>query len=311
MRVFVAGATGVIGKPLCKRLVAAGHEVTALTRTEENASRLRTAGVTPVVADIYDRDAVIAAVATARAEAIVHQLTAIPARVPPRQAGRLLEPTNRLRTEGTEILLAAARAAGAKRFIAQSISFVLAPDGPSPAAEEPPWQHPPRAVAGMFDAVAKMEAMLTGAGYLTGVALRFGSLYGPGTIFATGGDMIENIARRRVPIVGRGDGVFGFCHVDDAAAATVCALERGDGVYNIVDDEPAPVRDWLPYLAHLLGAPPPFRVPRWLAWLGAGSYGVYLMVQQRAVSNRKAREELGFVPSIASWRTGFRDRRDT
>jgi len=311
MRVFVAGATGVIGKPLCKQLVAAGHEVTALTRTKDNAGRLRAAGVTPVIADVYDRDSVIAAVTGARAEVVVHQLTAIPAHVPPRQAGRLLEPTNRLRTEGTEILLAAARAAGATRFVTQSISFVLAPDGPSPAAEEPPWQHPPRAVAGMFEAVAEMEAMTTGARDLTGVALRFGSLYGPGTIFATGGSMIAGIARRRVPIVGHGDGVFSFCHVDDAAAATLRALERGAGVYNIVDDEPAPVRDWLPYLAELLGAPPPRRIPRWLAWLGAGSYAVYLMARQRAAGNRKARDELGFVPSIASWRTGFRDRRDS
>jgi nucleoside-diphosphate-sugar epimerase len=254
---------------------------------------------------------VIAAAATARAEAVVHQLTAIPARVPPRQAGRLLEPTNRLRTEGTKILLEAARAAGAKRFVAQSISFVLAPEGPSPAAEEPPWQHPPRAVAGMFEAVAEMEAMVTGARDLTGVALRFGALYGPGTSFATGGEMISGVARRRVPIVGRGDGVFSFCHVDDAAAATLRALERGAGVYNVVDDEPAPVRDWLPYLAELIGARPPRRIPRWLAWLGAGPYAVYLMAQQRAASNRKARDELGFAPSIASWRTGFRDRRDT
>lgn len=311
MRVFVAGATGVIGKPLCKQLVAAGHEVTALTRAEGNAGRLRAAGVTPVIADVYDRDAVIAAVTRARAEVVVHQLTAIPAHMPPRQAGRLLEPTNRLRTEGTEILLTAARAAGAARFVTQSISFALAPDGPSPAAEEPPWQQPPRAVAGMFEAVAEMEAMTTGARDLTGVALRFGSLYGPGTIFATGGSMIAGIARRRVPIVGHGDGVFSFCHVDDAAAATLRALERGAGVYNIVDDEPAPVRDWLPYLAELISAPAPRRIPRWLAWIGAGSYAVYLMARQRAASNRKARDELGFVPSIASWRTGFRDRRDS
>jgi nucleoside-diphosphate-sugar epimerase len=306
MRVFVAGATGVIGKPLCKQLVAAGHEVTALTRTEQNAERLRAAGVTPVVADIYERDAVIAAVGAARAEAIVPQLTAIPARMPPRQAGRLLESTNRLRTEGTEILLAAARAAGARRFIAQSISFVLAPEGPSPAAEEPPWQHPPHAVAGMFEAIAKMEAMLTGAGGVTGVALRFGSLYGPGTIFATGGHMIEGIARRRVPIVGRGDGVFGFCHVDDAAAATVCALERGDGVYNVVDDEPAPVREWLPALAAAIGAKPPRRVPRLLARLLAGESGVVLMTESRGASNAKAKRELGWTLRYPSWRGGFR-----
>lgn len=155
-----------------------------------------------------------------------------------------------------------------------------------------------------------MEAMVAPARDLAGVALRFGSLYGPGTIFATGGDMIAGLARCRVPIVGRGDGVFSFCHVDDAAAATICALARGAGVYNVVDDEPAPVRDWLPYLAELIGAPPPRRVPRWLARIGAGSYAVYLMARQRAAGNRKARDELGFAPSIPSWRTGFRERRD-
>jgi 2-alkyl-3-oxoalkanoate reductase len=311
MRVFLAGATGVIGRPLCKQLVAAGHEVTALTRTEANAARLRDAGITPVVANIFDRDAIIAAVVAARAEAVIHQLTAIPAQLPPRKAGKLLEPTNRLRTEGTEILLAAARAAGAKRFITQSISFVLSPEGPSPASEEPPWTEPPRAVANMFSAVAKMEQMIAADPAITGVALRFGSLYGPGTIFAKDGDMIANVARRRVPIVGRGDGVFAFCHVDDAAGATVCALERGNGVYNIADDEPAPSREWLPYLADAIGAKPPRRIPQWLAWLGAGSYAVYLMCQQRAISTAKARAELGFTPSIASWRSGLRERRDS
>lgn len=312
MRVFLAGATGVIGRPLCRRLVAAGHEVTALTRTEAGAQRLRDAGVSPVVADIYDRDAVIAAAVAARAEAVVHQLTAIPAHLPPRQAGRLLEPTNRLRTEGTQILLAAARAAGARRMIAQSISFVLAPQGPSPAAEEPPWERPPRAVAAVFAAVAALEAALREARDLTGIVLRYGSLYGPGTIYAAGGSMLLGVARGRVPIVGRGDGCFSFCHVEDAALATLCALERGGpGVYNIVDDEPAPAREWLPHLAELIGAPPPRRVPRWLARLGAGPYAVYLMTQQRAISNRKARDELGFVPSIPSWRDGLRDRRDS
>ncbi|HMG56588.1 MAG TPA: NAD(P)-dependent oxidoreductase, partial [Kofleriaceae bacterium] len=161
--------------------------------------------------------------------------------------------------------------------------------------------------AGVFEAVARMEALVTRATDLTGVALRFGALYGPGTSFAVDGDLVTGVARRRVPIVGRGDGVFSFCHVEDAAAATVCALTRGAGVYNIIDDEPAPVRTWLPYLAAQIGARPPFRVPTWLAWLGAGGYGVYLMARQRAVSNQRARDELGFVPTIASWRTGFRD----
>jgi nucleoside-diphosphate-sugar epimerase len=241
-------------------------------------------------------------VTEARAEVVIHQLTAIPARMPPRQAPKLLDPTNRLRTEGTTILLAAARAAGAKRFIAQSISFVLAPTGPSPAGEEPVWTTPPRAARRVFEAVAELEAMVTAATDLTGVALRFGSLHGPRTIYDPhDGDLVANMRRRLVPIVGRGDGVFGFCHVDDAARATVCALDHGAGVYNIVDDDPSPCAEWIPHLATVLGTRPPRRIPRWLAWLGAGSYAVYLMAHQRAVSNAKARAELGFVPAMP-WR---------
>jgi nucleoside-diphosphate-sugar epimerase len=311
MRVFVAGATGVIGKPLCAQLIAAGHEVTALTRDAKRADELRARGVTPVVADVFDAGAVSAAVVAARAEAVVHQLTAIPAQFSPRKVGPVFAPTNRLRTEGTRILLDAARAAGASRFIAQSISFVLPPDGPSPAAEEPVWRDPPAPVAAMFAAVADLETQVTNAG-LVGIALRFGSLYGPGTIFASTGSMTQGVARRRVPLIGRGDGVFGFCHVDDAAGATVRALTRGvTGIYNVVDDDPAPAREWLPHLAGVLDAPPPRRVPAWLAMLAAGRYSVYLMARQRAVSNAKARAELGFTPSIASWRDGFRTRRDS
>ncbi|MBX3159893.1 MAG: NAD(P)-dependent oxidoreductase [Deltaproteobacteria bacterium] len=308
MRVFLAGATGVIGRPLTKQLVAAGHEVTGLTRSEKHAGALRDAGVRPAVADVYDRDAIISAVSAARAEVVIHQLTAIPRAFAPQQAGVALEPTNRLRTEGTEILLAAARAAGANRFIAQSVSFILAPDGPSPAGEEPVWDAPPHSVAHTFAAAAKMEAMLAGAGDLATVVLRYGFLYGPHTTFDDDGSMIEQIRRRRLPIVGRGEGMFGFCHVDDAAAATVRALERGRGVYNIVDNDPAPSRLWIPFLAEQVGAKRPFHVPVWLARILAGPYAVYLMTQQRAVSNAKARGELGFIPSIPSWRQGMRRR---
>jgi nucleoside-diphosphate-sugar epimerase len=302
VRVFVAGATGVIGRPLCAQLVAAGHEVTALTRSAANAERLQGAGVTPVVADVFDAAAVTKAMTGARPAAVIHQLTAIPARMPPRQAPKLLEPTNRLRTEGTAILLAAARTAGVKRFVAQSISFVVSPDGPSPASEEPVWSSPPRAARKVFESVAELETMVTTATDLVGVALRFGSLHGPKTIFdPVDGDLIQGVRRRMVPIIGHGDGVFGFCHVDDAARATVCALDRGAGIYNIVDDEPARCGDWLPHLANVLGARPPRRIPRWLATLGAGSYAVYLMARQRAISNAKARAELGFVPAMP-WR---------
>lgn len=311
MRVFVAGATGVVGRPLCRRLLAAGHQVSALTRRSEQAEPLRAQGIEPVIADVFDEAAITAAVAEARPDAVIHQLTAIPPAIDPRKVVEQLAPTNRLRTEGTRILLAAARAAGVRRFVAQSISFVLRPDGPSPADErEPIWRDPP-GFAPIHQAVASLEAQVTVAGDLVGVALRFGSFYGPGTIYASGGSMYRAVKARRIPMVGGGTGVFSFVHVDDAAAATVCALEAGDaGVYNVVDDEPAAARDWLPYYAERIGAPPPRRVPRWLARLAAGRYGIYMTVQQRGVSNRKARDQLGWSPSIPTWRTGFTDRLD-
>jgi nucleoside-diphosphate-sugar epimerase len=306
MRVFLAGATGVVGRPLCRRLRAAGHEIVALTRTERGAGALRELDATPVIADVFDEPALHAAVAQARPDAVIHQLTAIPARIRPRHAARDLAATNRLRTEGTRILVAAARAAGARRVVAQSISFLLAPDGPSPAAEEPVW----RGVRGSEEThagAASLEAQVTGAPDLVGIALRYGAFYGPGTVFAPGGSLHADVMRRRMPIIGAGDGVFSFLHVDDAAAATVAALDRGAaGVYNVVDDDPAPVRDWLPAYAAAVGAKPPRRIPRWLARLVAGPGAIYLMCQQRAISNGKARTELGWSPAISTWREGFR-----
>jgi nucleoside-diphosphate-sugar epimerase len=255
-----------------------------------------------VVADVFDEPAVTAAIALARPDALIHQLTAIPARIRPRKAAQDLAATNRLRTEGTRILLAAAAAAGVRRIVAQSISFLLAPDGPSPAGEEPVWRGA-RGFEETHAAAASLEAQVTAT---SGLALRFGSFYGPGTVYAPGGSLHADVLARRMPIVGDGGGVFSFIHVDDAAA-TVAALARGDaGVYNVVDDEPAPVRTWLPLYAEAIGAKRPWRVPRWLGRLVAGPGAIYLMCQQRAVSNQKARAELGWAPGISSWRDGFR-----
>ena len=300
MRVFVAGATGVVGRPLLRQLRDAGHQVSALTRSEKGAAALRELGASPVIADVFDEAATVAAVTAASPDAVIHQLTAIPPRIRLRRANEDLAPTNRLRTEGTRILVAAAKAAGARRIVAQSISFVAAPEGPTPATEdEPSWARP--AWAPMIDAVRDLEAQVTAAG---GIALRYGSFYGPGTVYAEGGSLREDVMRRRVPIVGGGAGVFSFCHVDDAAGATLAALERGDpGVYNVVDDDPAPVHDWLPAYAKALGAPPPRHVPRWVARIAAGAYAIYLMCQQRAASNAKAKRDLGWKPRHASWRT--------
>jgi nucleoside-diphosphate-sugar epimerase len=308
MRVFVAGASGVVGRPLCRTLCRAGHDVVALTRSAASGESLRELGAQPVIADIFDEKSVVAVVAAARPEAVIHQLTAIPARTNPRRADVDFAATNRLRTEGTRILLEAASRAGARRFIAQSISFVLAPEGASPAAEEPVWPGE-KGFSGLNGAVQELETVVTGATELIGIALRYGAFYGPGTVFAKGGSFHEDVARRKIPVVGAGGGVFSFVHVEDAAGAAVSALSRGErGVYNVVDDEPASVAEWLPYYAGCIGAPAPRRVPAWLASPLLGAYGLYLLTKQRAVSNAKARRELGWSPTISSWRTGFRER---
>jgi nucleoside-diphosphate-sugar epimerase len=310
MRVFVAGASGVVGTPLSRLLLEAGHSITALTRSEANAERLRKDGMDAVVADVFDEAAVRRAMEHAKPDAVVHQLTAIPGRINPRHAVRVLEPTNRLRTEGTRILLAGAKAVGARRFIAQGISFVLSPDGPNPATEaEPPWLDAP--FAPIHRAVHDLETQLMNATELVGIALRYGAFYGPHTAYAKGGSLYQDVLARRVPIIGSGAGVFSHIHVEDAARAALAALNNGErGVYNIVDDEPAPVREWLPYYAEQIGAKKPFCIPRWLGRLGAGAYGDYLMMRQRGVTNDRARAALGWSPMIASWREGFRDRLD-
>lgn len=307
MHVFLAGATGVIGRALVPRLLAAGHRVTALTRWPSRRGELEALGASPVVGDVFDRPAMVELVSAAKPDALVHQLTAIPPRINPRRVAHDLALTNRLRTEGTANLLAAARVAGVERFVAQSIAFAHRPAGEGPLDEDAPlYLDAPRAFVGVIEAVAELERRVTTPTDLVGCALRYGFFYGPGTIYAPDGTFVEDVRRRRVPLVGRGAGVFSFVHVDDAAAATVLALERGArGVYHVVDDHPAPVREWLPELASRLGAPPPRHVPAWLARLTAGPYAIYLMEQLRGVSNARAKEALGWSPAHPSWREGF------
>ncbi len=305
MRVFLAGATGVLGRRLLPRLVAGGHHVVALTRRPEAAAGLAAAGAEPAVADVFDEAALGRAVAAARPEVVVHQLTALPARIDPRRVARDLAPTNRLRDEGTRRLLAAARAAGARRFVAQSIAFVGAPAAPGAPAlldeAEPVWAGHP-AFAPVLAAVASLERQVVDEaaahGDLEGVALRYGFFWGPGTVYAEGGAFRADVLRRRVPVVGGGGGVFSFVHVDDAAEATVLAVEgRATGRLHVVDDAPRPVAAWLPEYAARLGAPRPWRVPRWLGRLGGGPYGVHLLCDQRGASNARAREALGWRPA--------------
>jgi nucleoside-diphosphate-sugar epimerase len=305
VRVFVCGATGAIGRRLVPMLVAAGHEVTGLTRSAERAEGVRAAGARAVVADALDADAVRRAIAEAAPQVVVHQLTDLPQEFSMRQ--RIGE-TSRLRTEGTRNLMAGARAAGARRFVAQSIAFIYSPDADPVSDEVGPTLGGGRGFAEAVDAVLELERTVTEAEDMDGLALRYGFFYGPGTWYARGTRMAREVGRRRFPIVGDGSGMFSFIHVDDAAAATVAAVERGaPGVYNVVDDDPAPMREWLPALAEVLGAGPPRRVPLWLAKLVAGRGTVEMTAAMRGASNAKAKRELGWSPRYPSWREGFRE----
>ena len=309
MKVFVAGASGAIGRALVPRLVEAGHDVVAMTRTPAKEAGLRDAGAQPVVADALDAAGIRAAVRGAEPDVVVHQLTAIPPRLNPRHLERDFALTNRLRTEGTDHLVSAARAAGAKRIVAQSFAgWPYARTGGTIKGEDDPLDpNPPEGFRAMLDALRHVERGVLGAEDLEGVVLRYGPFYGPGTSIGVGGSIVEDVRRRRFPVVGNGGAVWSFIHIDDAARATVAAIDGGDaGIYNVVDDDPAPVREWLPALAAGVGAKPPRRVPAWLARLVVGDAGVTMMTESRGASNAKARRELDWTPRHASWREGFR-----
>jgi nucleoside-diphosphate-sugar epimerase len=308
MRVFVAGATGAIGKQLVPRLVAAGHEVVGMTRSESKRALLRELGAEPVVADALDPDQVAEAVGRARPEVIVHQLTAI-GPLDPRHFDRDFALTNRLRTEGTDYLLSAGQAVGVRRFVAQSYGAwpYVRTGGPVKSEEDPLDPTPAREMRETLAAIRHLEQAVLGAEWTEGIVLRYGAFYGPGTSMAPGGEQFEMVRRRKFPLVGDGGGVWSFIHIADAAEATVAAIERGQrGVYNIVDDDPAPVAEWLPALAQTLGAKKPVRVPRFIGRLFAGEAGVVMMTEARGASNAKAKRELAWQPRYASWRDGFR-----
>jgi len=316
MRVFVAGATGVLGRALVPQLVARGHEVVGMTRSGSKQELVRSLGARPVVADALDPDGVAEAVASAEPEVIVHQLTALSgptsmrdARRPDRSIAATM--TNRLRTEGTDHLVAAGRSVGARRFVAQSFgAFRFARTGGPVLTEADPLDpnDPPAPLRSVQAGYLYLEQAVTTIEWGEGLALRYGGFYGPGTSVSLAPDavMAAPIRKRRFPIIGDGGGVFSYVHVEDAAAATALAVERGrPGLYNVVDDEPAPVREWLPVLASALGAKPPRRVPRWLARLLAGEAATAMMTEARGASNAKAKGELGWQPRYASWRQGF------
>ena len=306
MRVFVAGATGALGRHLVPGLVAAGHEVTATTRTPGKVAQLREAGAEPVVVDGLDREAVIAAVLAAGPEVIVHQMTALAGAGARslRKVDQVFAATNELRTRGTDNLLAAASRAGTRRVIAQgNIAAVERSGGLVKTEEDPLASRPPSPSSARSLAAIKHVDETVPLAAPEGIVLRYGGFYGPGA----SDPLLDMVRKRRVPVIGGGTGISSFIEITDAAAATLAAVERGDpGVYNVVDSDPAPVAEWLPYLAEVAGAKPPLRVPAWLGRLLAGEFVVALMTSVRGSSNEKARKELGWEPRYASWREGFR-----
>lgn len=306
MKIFVAGATGAVGRRLVLLLTAAGHEVAGLTRSPAKADLLRRIGATPVIADALDPSAVMDVVNREKPDVVVHELTSIE-RVDPRNFDEGFSETNRLRKEGTDYLLAAARAAGAGRFVAQSFAGwpYAREGGPVKTEEDPLDPEPPAAFRRTLEAIRYLESAVTGETSLEGLVLRYGSFYGPGTAISEQGWMVNDVRKRRIPIIG-GGGVWSFIHVDDAARFTRAAVERGvPGVYNIVDDDPARVSQWLPALAEALGAKPPRRIPAWIARFVIGD-GVVFMTDVRGASNAKAKQAFGVNLIWPSWRDGFR-----
>ena len=300
MRVFVAGASGAIGTRLVPQLIDRGHEVIGTFRSPGNGERVRALGAEPIALDLLDASAVRKAVFETEPEAVVHQATALAGVRFGRSLDRPFGPTNRLRTEGTDALLAAAREAGVRRFVAQSFaSYRYAREGAMVKTEDDPLDPSPPAMARETNiAMSHLDQAVTDAG---GIALRYGGFYG-----AANDGLVKPVRKRQLPIIGDGSGVSSFIHLDDAAAATVLALEHdGAGIYNITDDEPAPMREWLPVVAEALGAKPPRHFPTWLARLFAGEAAVVMGTTARGASNEKAKRELGWTLRYPSWRQGF------
>jgi nucleoside-diphosphate-sugar epimerase len=306
MRVLVAGATGAIGQQLVPLLVAAGHEVHGMTRSESKQAMLSELGAEPVVADALDPDQVADAVGRARPDVIVHQLTAIGA-IDMRHFDRDFALTNRLRTEGTDHLLSAGQAVGVQRFVAQSHILTYGGTGAAVKSEEEAFDStPPKEMREAWEAIRHLEQAVLDARWTEGIALRYGHFYGPGTSMAPDGWSSDAVRKRKFPLVGDGGGLWSFIHVADAAEATLAAVEHGSrGVYNVVDDDPGAVADWLPALAQELGAKKPMRVPRLIGRLFAGEAGVMMMTQLRGAANAKAKRELAWRPAHPSWRQGL------
>ncbi len=307
MKVFVAGATGAIGKPLVRQLVARGHDVTGLTRRQDEAQALMRAGAKAVIGDVFDQARLRQAMQAAQPDVIVSELTALPQSLDPRKLADYYEANNRVRAEGTRGLLEAAAASGAHRFVSQSAAFWYAPAGELVKGESAPfWTDAPEPIGQAVRTMVEVEQMVRDAPNMSSVNLRYGTLYGPGTWFSSNGDIARRMRARAFPIIGDGEAMTSFIHVEDAAAATVAAVEStAPGDFNVADDEPAPAKAWMPALAEALGARKPLRVPEWLARLLVGRALVAFTVNQRGAANQKAKRELAWRPRYGSWRTGF------
>lgn len=311
MRILLAGGSGAIGWRLIPMLLRSGHEVLASTRTPEKMQRLAQIGAEPVLLEALNREAVFQALALAAPDTVIHMLTALPRRVHPRWAQCDLAVNDRLRDDGTRDLVAASQRAGVKRVIAQSVAFLYMPLAgtagrlPLRTEEDPLDFAAPKQLMRSVKALHSLEHTVRAAEGMQGVVLRFGHLYGPGTAFASDGAIVEQVRRRRLPIVGGGEAVWSFVHIDDAARAVLDALHGRPGVYNVIDEEPSPVREWLPELARAVGAPPPRHMSALLSRALAGAHGASLMSRSDGASNELAKRELRWKPEIASWRQGF------
>jgi nucleoside-diphosphate-sugar epimerase len=307
MRVFVAGATGAIGKRLVPQLVEAGHQVTAMTRSKEKLGELYELGAEPVLCDVFDAGRLGSVVARAEPDAVINELTDLPQSLNPRKLKEYYAANNRVRREGTANLLGAARGAGVSRFLVQGAAYWYAPSGgPVKTEEAPLYLDAPAPIGPAVKTIKEVEEAVLSADSIEGVVLRYGMFYGPGTWYAKDGDVGRQVRKRRYPMIGHGEGMFSFIHVDDAASATVAALERArPGLYNVVDDEPASAVEWMPLYAEALGAKRPPRVPAFLARMIAGDALVKWMLGLRGASNEKIKEELGWRPQYKSWRQGF------
>ena len=310
LRVFVAGATGAIGQALIPKLLDKGYHVTAMTRTPENAAGVERLGASPVVCDVFDRDKLMRVVAEAQPEVVINQLTELPKTgLKPRKLADYYAKNDRIRTEGTDNLLHAVPAAGAQRYIGQSVAFFYEPKGGTVKAEgEPLWTAGPEPFGAAAKAIQRMEDAIRKAADLDGVVLRYGTFYGPGTWYTPDGEIGRQMKKRQYPNIGSGEGMTSFIHIDDAAAACVAFVESGQpGIYNVVDDEPATANQWMPVFAEAIGAKPPRRVPAWLARLIAGRPLVEWATTCRGASNEKLKRELAWRPRYPSWQRGFRE----